>query len=332
MELVSVVVPVYKVESYLGKCIESIQNQTYSNLEIILVDDGSPDRCGEICEKYAAKDARINVFHKENGGQGDARNYGVRYASGKYLLFVDSDDYISETLVEKTVTVAEAHSCDIVLFDYYYMDKGTEEVRTYGEIPENRILCLENQKSLFSMPPAPWSKLFNREFYVNSEIMFPKGVYFEDLETAPKLLLKAKKIFYLKEPLYYYVIHANSTMRNPNYEKKYNDMTRVLDQVLEYYCEQSAFERYYAELEFLVFKNAFFEPVRELVLTHQEKPYAERYRQYVYEKFPDMNRNLYVRQMGKKDRLHLLILNTRQYWVMRLLSKCRRAVDKIRNQ
>lgn len=107
MELVSVVVPVYKVEQYLERCVKSICEQTYQELEIILVNDGSPDRCGEMCEELAQKDNRIQVLHKQNGGLSDARNAGVKLATGKYLLFVDSDDYIAKDLVEKTVTEAE---------------------------------------------------------------------------------------------------------------------------------------------------------------------------------------------------------------------------------
>ena len=128
MELVSIVVPIYKVEQYLERCVQSICNQTYPKLEIILVDDGSPDQCGELCEMYAKKDERIRVVHKENGGLSDARNEGVKYATGKYILFVDSDDYIAEDLVEKTVEVAETQNCDIVLFDYYYVEDGMIEV------------------------------------------------------------------------------------------------------------------------------------------------------------------------------------------------------------
>ena len=115
MELVSVVVPVYKVEQYLERCVKSICEQTYQELEIILVNDGSPDRCGEMCEELAQKDNRIQVLHKQNGGLSDARNAGVKLATGKYLLFVDSDDYIAKDLVEKTVTEAEKMACDMVL-------------------------------------------------------------------------------------------------------------------------------------------------------------------------------------------------------------------------
>ena len=115
MELVSIVVPIYNVEKYLEKCVQSIQTQTYENLEIILVDDGSPDMCGSMCDAYARQDDRIKVLHKKNGGLSDARNEGAKLATGKYLLFVDSDDFIELDLIQKTVESAEKYQSDIVL-------------------------------------------------------------------------------------------------------------------------------------------------------------------------------------------------------------------------
>ena len=112
--MVSIIVPVYKVESYLPQCIESIINQTYPNLEIILIDDGSPDACGKICDEYAKQDKRIKVFHKQNGGLSDARNYGVARASGEYLSFVDSDDWIEPDMFEVLVKVADDNKADLV--------------------------------------------------------------------------------------------------------------------------------------------------------------------------------------------------------------------------
>ena len=117
MELVSIIVPIYKVEEYLDVCVQSIRCQTYPCLEIILVDDGSPDSCPQLCDRYAREDSRITVIHKKNGGLGDARNAGAKRAQGKYLLFVDSDDRIREDLVSITVQTAEDSGADVVIFD-----------------------------------------------------------------------------------------------------------------------------------------------------------------------------------------------------------------------
>ena len=117
--LVSVIVPIYKVEKYLNKCVDSIINQSYKNLEIILVDDGSPDKCGEICDKYAEKDSRVKVIHKENGGLSDARNAGIDIAKGDYLLFVDSDDWITSNICEVLIKNANDNLSDIIACNQY---------------------------------------------------------------------------------------------------------------------------------------------------------------------------------------------------------------------
>ncbi|MFR3841771.1 MAG: glycosyltransferase family 2 protein [Mediterraneibacter faecis] len=326
MELVSVVVPVYKVEQYLERCVKSICEQTYQELEIILVDDGSPDRCGEMCEELAQKDKRIQVLNKQNGGLSDARNAGVKLATGKYLLFVDSDDYIAKDLVEKTVTEAEKMACDMVLFDYYCVENGIEEVRT-TQIPGGKVISLEKEHQLLLAPPAAWAKLFNREFYVKADCPFPKGLYFEDLATTPIFFLKAKRISYLKEPLYYYIIRENSIMTGKNYEKSSQDKMEVLDHILSVYRENGKYETYREELEYLVLANAYFEPSKELVLEGEDGTYLQKYRDYAKSRIGNVKNNKYINQWSRKDKLHLWILNYKQYWLMRLLSKARRMVS-----
>lgn len=121
--LLSVVVPVYKVEPYLDRCVESIVNQTYSNLEIILVDDGSPDRCPQMCDEWAKRDGRIKVVHKQNAGLGMARNTGIENAAGEYICFFDSDDYVALDTIEKAYRLAAAEKSDIVLFGYYNVNQ-----------------------------------------------------------------------------------------------------------------------------------------------------------------------------------------------------------------
>ncbi|MFR5636841.1 glycosyltransferase family 2 protein [Mediterraneibacter faecis] len=326
MELVSVVVPVYKVEQYLERCVKSICEQTYQELEIILVNDGSPDRCGEMCEELAQKDKRIQVLNKQNGGLSDARNAGVKLATGKYLLFVDSDDYIAKDLVEKTVTEAEKMACDMVLFDYYCVENGIEEVRT-TQIPGGKVISLEKEHQLLLAPPAAWAKLFNREFYVKADCPFPKGLYFEDLATTPIFFLKAKRISYLKEPLYYYIIRENSIMTGKNYEKSSQDKMEVLDHILSVYRENGKYETYREELEYLVLANAYFEPSKELVLEGEDGTYLQKYRDYAKSRIGNVKNNKYINQWSRKDKLHLWILNYKQYWLMRLLSKARRMVS-----
>lgn len=326
MELVSIVVPVYKVEKYLEQCVRSIQNQTWKELEIILVDDGSPDRCGKMCEAYREQDQRIQVIHKPNGGLGDARNEGAKAAGGEYLLFVDSDDYIAGDLVEKAVKAAKETGSDIVLFDYYYVENGEKEHRSY-DIPPGRALNLADEKRLLLAPPASWIKLFRREFYRKAGITFPVGTYYEDLATTPQLLLEAERIVYLKEPLYYYVNRRESIMGSRDYERNCRDIVRVLNKVLRYYKGKGMYDRYRYELEYLAFMNVYFEPSKRMTLYKADKTYLLKLQRYIFRNFPEFRKNPYVREMSRKDRLHIQILNTRQYWLMRLLSRCRQAAE-----
>ena len=142
-DLVSVVVPIYNVQDYLEKCIDGILKQTYDNLEIILVDDGSPDECGQICDAYALKDKRIHVFHKENGGLSDARNYGMKEATGKYITFIDSDDFIHARFIEILLRIAKEKQADIVVGDFFLFqesDKCQEKNISDKEIAEAQVL------------------------------------------------------------------------------------------------------------------------------------------------------------------------------------------------
>lgn len=325
MELVSVVVPIYNVEQYLEKCVESICRQTYENLEIILVNDGSPDQCGQMCEEYAKKDNRIKVIHKKNGGLSDARNSGVKLATGKYLLFVDSDDYIAKDLVEKTVTVAEKNNCDMVLYDYYYVEPDNVEIRS-TIVPANKVISLEQEHTLLLAATSACAKLFNREFYVKANCPFPQGIYFEDLATTSIFFMRAKRVYYLKEPLYYYINRENSIMTGKNFEKSSHDKLVALEHILSAYKKEGKYEEYRQELEYLVFANEYFEPSKVLALAGEDGEYLEKYRKYMYETFPDIHNNKYVKNMEKKDKIHLWILDHKQYWMMRLLSKARKMI------
>lgn len=327
MELVSIVVPIYGVEKYLDKCVRSLINQTYQNLEIILVDDGSPDGCGRLCDKFAKEDKRIEVIHKVNGGLSDARNTGAKRASGKYLIFIDSDDYVDNKLVEKTVSSAEENQADMVIFDFTAVEEGEFKLRT-NNIPTNKILRLEEEKKLLLMPPAAWSRLFNREFYMRANHPFPVGKYYEDLGTTPKFLLEANRIVYLKESLYFYTIRSNSIMKSYNFERNYKDMVWILNDILHFFKERNQFQKYKEELEYLAFASGYFEPSREIVLKDRKNPYLKKFRAYMYDKFPEFHQNSYVKQLERKNKFHLFILDIRQYWIMALLSECRQFVER----
>ena len=205
-----------------------------------------------------------------------------------------------------------------------------------ASLPAGKVLNLKEEKELLLAPPSAWTKLFRREFYEKCGCSFPVGKYFEDLATTPVFFLKAERIVYLDEPLYDYMIRENSIMTGKNYEKSCRDKLAVLDHIQEVYRQAGVYETYRDELEYLVFANAYFEPSKELALDkadrRSDRKCLDTYRKYLYGQYPDFMKNPYVRRMGRKDQLHLWILNTRQYWLMRLLSYGRRLRDRMKGR
>lgn len=330
MILVSVIVPVYKVEEYLEACVQSIRRQTYQNLEIILVDDGSPDCCGKMCDQYAEEDGRIVVLHKENGGLGDARNTGVKRAKGKYLLFVDSDDRIHENLVQSTVQKAEAMDAEIVLFDYVAVTpEGTgKEVFSCAVCPD-RILSSGTEPELVMCSCSAVNKLYRTDYWRKNQFLFPSDRYYEDLGTIPKVMAMAERIVYLKEILYKYTMREGSIMHSHNFSKNYEDRTWVLDDVLEFYQKKGLYGRYERELEYLVIENGYFVPSKELILNNRKSEYLKRFREYAYSRFPLLDKNPYIKRFSRKDRVLWALLQKKLYGVMICLSYARRGKDYI---
>ena len=209
---ISVIVPVYKVEKYLNRCVQSIAAQTYENLEIILVEDGTRDGCGAICDAYAAKDPRVRVIHKENGGLSSARNAGMDIARGEYFGFVDSDDWIEPETYETLLNLAEKYNADLVSGSRYDVAEPTGE-RTLGlhHKKEECISAMEMLGRVFvwdGCDSAAWDKLYRRHLF--ADIRYPLGMYSEDIAIFYKLMEKANRVALCPKPLYNYLHRENS--------------------------------------------------------------------------------------------------------------------------
>lgn len=204
-EKISVIVPIYNVERYLERCVESIQKQTYQNLEIILVDDGSPDSSGEMCDSFSKTDERIKVIHKANGGLSDARNAGIEQASGEYLAFVDSDDWLDLDMLEILHTACAEYNADIAECSYrnLYADCVKEETSCSGEIVTgDAIFALEGMLDWRYFKPNAWNKIYKR--CVIGDIRYPKGRIHEDEFTTYKYFYNAEKLVYVDISKYNY--------------------------------------------------------------------------------------------------------------------------------
>lgn len=212
--LISLIIPVYKVEKYLEKCIQSVINQTYENLQIILVDDGSPDNCGKICDEYAKKDHRIEVIHKSNGGLSDARNKGLEIAKGEYIGFVDSDDYIEADMYEVLYNLLKQYNADVSICNFYTVSQGKISIKNAdnGINEYNRIEILKEILLDKNIQSYAWNKLYKKELF--DEIKYPIGKKYEDIGTTFYLLEKCNKVVVTGKSEYYYINRQDSIVNN----------------------------------------------------------------------------------------------------------------------
>ncbi|PWK93828.1 glycosyltransferase involved in cell wall biosynthesis [Hallerella porci] len=236
--LVSIIVPIYKVEPYLRRCLDSIVKQTYTNLEIILVDDGSPDGCPQICDEYAAKDKRIVVIHKENGGLSDARNAGLDICKGEYISFVDSDDWVSENYIEVMLNIAIKENADISICNHNFVhNDGSKkniifEERTYTKKEALKKIILQQ-----TLPwGASWGKIYKRKIF--NKYKFPVGIIHEDDYTSYKFIYEADKIVCIDKTLYNYFQRSDSISK---LDTTY-DFTEVRKNQLTFLLENKEYE------------------------------------------------------------------------------------------
>ena len=236
--LITVVVPIYKVEAYLDECVQSILNQTYCNLEIILVDDGSPDRCGKMCDEYDEKDVRVKVIHQKNKGLSGARNSAVDIATGEYITFVDSDDYLKEDMIEVLYNEILQYDAEMVAvaFEIFFED-GTRSTNPHsGEVfmytKEEALDCF-----LFNdyLTPCVCGKLYKRSLW--KEIRCPEGKLFEDQFTTYKLIDQCKKVVYDTTPRYYYRKRMGS-IGHSSFSKRTYDLYDAIHEEYDYISQK----------------------------------------------------------------------------------------------
>lgn len=236
---VSIIIPIYKAEAYLQRCLESILRQTYKDIEIILVDDGSPDSCPTICDNYKKKDSRIKVIHSENYGQSIARNIGMKLASGKYMCFLDADDVLVEDSIERLISIAEKGRYDIVSGNYFRVDKEIKiSSNSYSSGEIDRYGCKEYKKryNLFKTSSSfgyVWGKIYRSSFINEHKLRFDvaKKVFMEDSLFNLKAFSFNPKYYVLNEPIYYYYIYESST------SNKIEDVTgKGLNMIHNYEC------------------------------------------------------------------------------------------------
>lgn len=233
--LISIIVPVYNVEQYLSKCIDSLLVQTYKHFEVLLIDDGSPDNCPEICDCYAAQDARIKVFHKKNGGQSSARNLGLDHAKGEYIAFVDSDDYVSPFYLERLYQRITEDHADLSICGYQEIEQSALNhsktiMRNDGVVEQENVWRWEIE-GFYMLAVALWNKLFKAELW--KELRFKEGKYAEDSFSFTQYMKQVKTASVIPEALYFYVQRGDSNVHD--YSVKNLDSVEARLERADYY-------------------------------------------------------------------------------------------------
>lgn len=223
--LISVIVPVYNVEKYLKKCVDSITSQTYKNLEILLVDDGSTDSSGQICNEFEKNDARIKVIHKKNGGLSDARNAGLDRAKGQYYAFIDSDDYIQDNTIEIMLNAIKKNKSEIAVCNMIRFLEEGETVQFYCPT-DHEVLYQGNQRYKTLNQPSVCNKLFEAKLFEG--IRFPKGKYYEDTFVYHEVLYRANNIVLTGTDSYWYLSREDSIVGQPQYTERYFDFIEAV--------------------------------------------------------------------------------------------------------
>lgn len=291
MPKVSVIVPVYNVEKYIEKCLDSLVNQTLKDIEIIIVNDGSKDNSIKIINKYLSNHKNIVYLEKQNGGLSDARNYGMKYAKGDYIAFLDSDDYVDKTIYEKMYNKAIQENADFVECDFYwvYPNKKKEDV---GYIYKNK------KEMLTYARVVAWNKLIKREIIKEK---FPLKLNYEDVEFFYKLIPNINRFSFVKEPLIYYIQREDSIVNKQNY--KTGQIFNVLNNVLDYYKKMKIYDEYSEELEYTYTRILLCSSLKRIVKI-KDKVAKERLLDETWQnlntKFPDWKKNkILSRHSGK---------------------------------
>lgn len=263
--LISVIVPVYNVEEYIDECIISILQQTYKNIEIILVDDGSTDRSGILCDGYKAKDKRVYVIHQENMGLAAARNTGIQQAKGEYLAFVDSDDFISPLMYDTLYNEITKEHADIAICNFSKFITGKYDIYAnsiYSKVIYNRGEILDNLYTpLHVQTVVAWNKLYKRNMF--QTIRYPIGKYHEDEWIVTDLMQNAGKVVYISAPLYCYRIRNTGIMHSEQFDVRRLDILDAIKIQMEYFKERDRVKYLYLYERLLDKIRSFYQCARK---------------------------------------------------------------------
>ncbi|MBQ2729537.1 MAG: glycosyltransferase [Clostridia bacterium] len=326
MYKLSIIIPIYGVEKYLNKCLDSIYSQATDECQIILVDDQSPDRCGEICEEYKVKyPLHTTVIHQENMGLGGARNSGIRVATGEYLYFIDSDDYIPEGAVATLLDAIEKYNADVYVFPFRLVDEEGKDLGVCRDnMPTFTPLPANINKHVITGYPNAWNKVAKARLYKETGISFPSRVWYEDIRTTPKMFSKADTVVYLEKDMYNYLQREGSIMNNAKVDRNI-EIIEAFEDLIGWFKNEGIYEEYRDELDYLLIDHVFVSAtVRIIRSAGSSHPLVRRMRDYTFANISDgaMKNNRYVSSvMPRNHRIIMNLLKAKMYFAVKLIFK-----------
>ena len=295
MPKVSLIIPVYNVENYIEKCLNSVVNQTLKDMEVIIVNDGSKDLSKQKIQKYLEKYPWIKYLEKENGGLSDARNYGMPYATGKYIAFLDSDDYVEETMYEEMYNIAEKENADMVDCDFVW-EYPNRKRKDIGKIYKTKKEMIEKCRVV------AWNKIIKREILEKTKIKFPVGLRYEDMEFFYKLVPYINKVSFIKKCFVHYVQRENSIANTQNVRTK--EIFIILDNVISYYKEKGLYDEYRDELEYIYVKFLLCSSLKRISKIAEKKERKQAQKETwdnINKKFPNWRKNSILKKKNLKN-------------------------------
>lgn len=328
MVKVSVIIPVYNVEKYIDRCLSSLVNQTFKDYEVIVINDGSPDNSQKIIDEYVQKYPNlIRSIIKENGGQGSARNLGIEIAKGKYVMFVDSDDYIETNMIELLYSQIKTKNYDIVVCNNYIEYENGIKVPDLDE----SVYFNEKYTHLFSKP-AVWNKIFLKDLIIKNNIKFREKLWYEDFDFSVNIYGLTQNIGFIKEPLYNYIIRDGSTMNNSNVKRNL-EIILAFDEILKFYKSKKIYSKYKTYLEFLAIYNVYIATSVRVINAKADKKIKKevinKINDYMYKNFKEFKNNEYINKyLNSNKKIIFNLLNIKQYWLIKLIFKVKNFIRR----
>lgn len=296
MYKISVIIPIYNMEKYLSKCLDSVLNQSLKDIEVIAINDGSKDKSIEILRKYQKKHKNLKVFDNNNMGISATRNFGIEKSTGEYITFIDSDDFIDVNMLEFMYNKAKKENLDIVVCDYYHYYESTNSTKEMRLASFKNTDITNNPELVFEINSSPWNKIYKRSLILKTKEKFPLNIKYEDLGYIPILVGNAKKIGKIDIPFNYYLIRENS--ETTTVDGKIYDIFKILDILYDYYKSKKM--NNLKEVEYLF--------IGKLTTYNLQQKYSKNFRvgkqfvkdsfKYLNTKFPDWKNNCYFKKQS----------------------------------